>query len=194
MAAAGSKFQAFLNHPAGPKTVFFWAPLMKWALVAAGLKDLSRPAEKLSVSQNVALTATGIIWVRYSLVITPVNYSLAAVNFFVGLSGLTQLVRVAKYVLALSPFPAKPGQGIIDIECSVHLRPTFVGRYTAHDPVVDPIIAKCDAVKIHMKNVQCPLRRLSLRLLLRGVSSSTPPAPENAPIAFAASPVKPPFS
>lgn len=97
MAAAGSKFQAFLNHPAGPKTVFFWAPLMKWALVAAGLKDLSRPAEKLSVSQNVALTATGIIWVRYSLVITPVNYSLAAVNFFVGLSGLTQLVRVANY-------------------------------------------------------------------------------------------------
>ncbi|KAL1718809.1 hypothetical protein EV715DRAFT_273255 [Schizophyllum commune] len=99
MAAAGSKFQAFMNHPAGPKTVFFWAPLMKWCLVAAGLKDLSRPADKLSVSQNVALTATGFIWVRYSLVITPVNYSLAAVNFFVGLSGLTQLVRVAKYVL-----------------------------------------------------------------------------------------------
>ena len=37
----------------GPKTVFFWAPLMKWCLVAAGLKDWSRPAEKLSVSQNV---------------------------------------------------------------------------------------------------------------------------------------------
>ena len=39
--------------PTGPKTVFFWAPLMKWCLVAAGLKDLSRPADKLSVSQNV---------------------------------------------------------------------------------------------------------------------------------------------
>lgn len=38
---------------AGPKTVFFWAPLMKWGLVAAGLKDLSRPADKLSLSQNV---------------------------------------------------------------------------------------------------------------------------------------------
>ena len=37
----------------GPKTVFFWAPLMKWCLVAAGLKDLNRPADKLSVSQNV---------------------------------------------------------------------------------------------------------------------------------------------
>ena len=38
---------------AGPKTVFFWGPAMKWCLVAAGLKDLARPAGKLSVSQNI---------------------------------------------------------------------------------------------------------------------------------------------
>ena len=95
--AGASKFQAFMSHPAGPKTVFFWAPLMKWCLVAAGLKDLSRPADKLSVPQNVALAATGFIWVRYSLVITPINYSLAAVNFFVGASGLTQLGRIANH-------------------------------------------------------------------------------------------------
>ncbi|KAG6866622.1 Mitochondrial pyruvate carrier 2 [Blastosporella zonata] len=95
--AGASKFSSFMNHPAGPKTVFFWAPMMKWCLVAAGLKDLSRPAEKLSVSQNLALAGTGLIWVRYSLVITPINYSLAAVNFFVGLSGLTQLGRIAHH-------------------------------------------------------------------------------------------------
>ncbi|KDN52850.1 putative FMP43-protein found in mitochondrial proteome [Tilletiaria anomala UBC 951] len=93
-AAGSSRFQAFMNHPAGPKTVFFWAPMMKWCLVLAGIKDLSRPADKLSVSQNVALAATGMIWVRYSLVINPVNYSLAAVNFFVGATGLTQLYRI----------------------------------------------------------------------------------------------------
>jgi hypothetical protein len=146
-AATGSKMQAFMNHPAGtsdlfveifhslqrigPKTIFFWAPLMKWCLVAAGLKDLARPAEKLSVNQNVgehpflpvsilvsltstptALAATGFIWVRYSLVIYPINYSLAAVcfpsippcftselmgsqvNFFVGASGVSQLYRI----------------------------------------------------------------------------------------------------
>ncbi|UZJ51352.1 hypothetical protein CBS101457_000672 [Exobasidium rhododendri] len=99
MAAAGSssKFQAFMNHPAGPKTVFFWAPMMKWCLVAAGVKDLGRPAENLSVGQNTALAATGLIWVRYSLVITPVNYSLAAVNFFVGLTGVAQLYRIYAY-------------------------------------------------------------------------------------------------
>ncbi|KAI0819316.1 hypothetical protein BC628DRAFT_1403148 [Trametes gibbosa] len=95
--AGASRFQSFMNHPAGPKTVFFWAPMMKWCLVAAGLKDLSRPAEKLSVSQNLALTATGFIWVRYSLVITPINYSLAAVNFFVGSTGLGQLSRIWYY-------------------------------------------------------------------------------------------------
>ncbi|KAJ6558551.1 UPF0041-domain-containing protein [Mycena vulgaris] len=78
--AGTSKLTAFMNHPAGPKTVFFWAPVMKWCLVGAGLKDLGRPAEKLSLSQNVALTATGFIWVRWSMVIIPVNYSLAAVR------------------------------------------------------------------------------------------------------------------
>ena len=59
-----------------------------------------------------ALAATGFIWVRYSLVITPINYSLAAVrtdsrsslafdsdmggqvNFFVGSTGLGQLGRI----------------------------------------------------------------------------------------------------
>ncbi|KAI0044349.1 UPF0041-domain-containing protein [Auriscalpium vulgare] len=71
--------------------------MMKWCLVAAGVRDLGRPAENLSVSQNVALAATGFIWVRYSMVITPVNYSLAAVNFFVGSTGLGQLVRIGNY-------------------------------------------------------------------------------------------------
>jgi len=96
-AAAGTRFQRFMNHPAGPKTVFFWAPMMKWALVAAGVSDLKRPAEKLSVSQNLALAATGTIWVRYSLVIIPINYSLAAVNGFVGLTGIVQLYRIWDY-------------------------------------------------------------------------------------------------
>ncbi|GAA5904472.1 hypothetical protein JCM6882_008917 [Rhodosporidiobolus microsporus] len=92
-ATASSKFQQLWNSPAGPKTVFFWAPMFKWGLVAAGLKDLSRPAEVISVPQNLALTATGLIWVRYSFVITPVNYSLAAVNMFVAGTGITSLYR-----------------------------------------------------------------------------------------------------
>ncbi|PKI84059.1 hypothetical protein MVES_002117 [Malassezia vespertilionis] len=77
--------------------MFFWAPVMKWGLVLAGIGDLARPAEKLSVSQNAALAVTGMIWVRYCLVITPVNYPLAAVNFFVGSNGLVQLGRIFHY-------------------------------------------------------------------------------------------------
>ncbi|TPX40830.1 hypothetical protein SeMB42_g03089 [Synchytrium endobioticum] len=84
----------FVNHPAGPKTIHFWAPAMKWGLVIAALGDLQRPPEKLSLTQTVALAATGCIWSRYSLVITPVNYQLFSVNIFVGATGLYQLYRI----------------------------------------------------------------------------------------------------
>ncbi|EYB97037.1 hypothetical protein Y032_0143g2353 [Ancylostoma ceylanicum] len=85
------------NHPAGPKTVFFWGPTIKWGLVIAGLADLARPANKLSVYQNCALCISGAIWTRYSFVIIPINYNLASVNFFVFCSGLSQLGRIAHY-------------------------------------------------------------------------------------------------
>ncbi|VDM39081.1 unnamed protein product [Toxocara canis] len=85
------------NHPAGPKTVFFWAPTIKWCLVCAGLADLARPANKLSVYQNSALAITGAIWTRYCFVIIPKNLYLASVNFFVGCTGLVQLLRIAHY-------------------------------------------------------------------------------------------------
>ncbi|XP_023691889.1 mitochondrial pyruvate carrier 2-like [Paramormyrops kingsleyae] len=92
-----AKLRPIYNHPAGPKTVFFWAPVFKWGLVLAGLADLTRPAEKLSTSQSAVLTATGLIWSRYSLVIIPKNWNLFAVNFFVGAAGSSQLFRIWKY-------------------------------------------------------------------------------------------------
>ncbi|MEQ2223109.1 Mitochondrial pyruvate carrier 2 [Ilyodon furcidens] len=81
----------------GPKTVFFWAPVFKWGLVFAGLADMTRPADKLSTSQSAVLTATGLIWSRYSLVIIPKNWNLFAVNFFVGSAGASQLYRIWSY-------------------------------------------------------------------------------------------------
>lgn len=62
----------------------------------AGIGDLARPAEKISVSQSAALAATGIIWSRYSLVIIPKNWSLFSVNVFVGLTGIYQMTRAIK--------------------------------------------------------------------------------------------------
>ncbi|XP_028982159.1 mitochondrial pyruvate carrier 4-like [Diachasma alloeum] len=92
-----AKLQPMWNHPAGPQTIFFWAPAFKWGLVIAGLGDLSRPASKISLSQSAALGATGLIWTRYSLAITPKNYSLFSVNLFVAFTALYQVARAIKY-------------------------------------------------------------------------------------------------
>uniref|UniRef100_A0A8C2W2Y9 Mitochondrial pyruvate carrier n=1 Tax=Chinchilla lanigera TaxID=34839 RepID=A0A8C2W2Y9_CHILA len=79
------KLRPLYNHP-GPRTVFFWAPSMKWGLVCAGLADMARPAEKLSTAQSTVLMATGCIC-----------SSLLAVNFFVGAAGASQLFHIWRY-------------------------------------------------------------------------------------------------
>ncbi|RNA26092.1 mitochondrial pyruvate carrier 2 [Brachionus plicatilis] len=89
------------EHPAGPKTIHFWAPIAKWGLVLAGIGDMARPANKLSKNQTISLLATGTIWSRYSLVIIPKNYSLFAVNFFVACTGLVQFIRIYLYESSL---------------------------------------------------------------------------------------------
>lgn len=105
--------------------------MFKWGLVIAGIKDLGRPAEKLSVSQNVgewspplyqsdtkradresqrsrrpvssgsgtplwsvASPGSRVARLLTKRQITPVNYSLASVNTFVGATGITQLYRI----------------------------------------------------------------------------------------------------
>lgn len=48
---------------------------------------------------NFPFYSTGLIWSRYSLVIIPKNWSLFAVNFFVGCAGGSQLFRIWRYAL-----------------------------------------------------------------------------------------------
>jgi len=93
MAVNASTVSRFVNHPAGPKTIHFWAPLFKWGLVVAGISDLGRPADQLSLSQSASLCVTGLIWARYSTQIVPVNWSLFAVNAFLGMTGAVQCAR-----------------------------------------------------------------------------------------------------
>jgi len=90
-------FKRMWDSPIGVKTVHFWAPVMKWSLVLAGVADFARPADKLSLTQNVALTATGAIWTRWCLIIKPRNVLLAAVNFFLGVVGVIQVGRILSY-------------------------------------------------------------------------------------------------
>lgn len=56
-----------------------------------------RPADKLSKRQSTALAATGTIWSRYSLVITPKNWNLFSVNVFVAITGFYQLSRIWRH-------------------------------------------------------------------------------------------------
>ncbi|KAG2582219.1 hypothetical protein PVAP13_6KG198100 [Panicum virgatum] len=70
---AASRFQAFWNHPAGPKTIHFWAPTFKWGINMANLIDCTKPPEEISYPQQVGLGCSGLIWARYSMVITPVK-------------------------------------------------------------------------------------------------------------------------
>ncbi|CAM9428693.1 unnamed protein product [Ectocarpus fasciculatus] len=84
------------THAAGPFTIFFWAPTSKWLLSGANMLNLNKPTDTISLAQTVALTATGVIWTRYSFVITPVNYNLAIVNAALGMSSGYHLVRKLK--------------------------------------------------------------------------------------------------
>ena len=52
----------------------------------SNIGDLEKPAELISTNQQLAIFATGVIWTRYSFVVTPVNYNLAIVNVFMGAS------------------------------------------------------------------------------------------------------------
>ena len=65
---------------AGPFTVHFWAPMSKWLISGASFLDLHRPTDQISIAQYTALTLTGFFFTRYSLLVIPINYTLASVN------------------------------------------------------------------------------------------------------------------
>ncbi|XP_038894594.1 mitochondrial pyruvate carrier 4 isoform X1 [Benincasa hispida] len=73
--------------------VHFWAPTFKWGISIANIADFSKPPEKISYPQQIAVTATGVIWSRYSTVITPKNWNLFSVNIAMAGTGIYQLTR-----------------------------------------------------------------------------------------------------
>merc|ERR1719195_430273 len=83
-------------RPAGPFFIHFWAPNFKWMLSVNHLLDYNRPVENISMSMTSALTMTGLIFMRWSFVIIPVNYSLFAVNLALSASSGYHLARKIK--------------------------------------------------------------------------------------------------
>lgn len=81
----------------------------QWGLVLAGAADFARPAKDISLSQNAALMATGLIWTRWCFVIKPQNMFLASVNFLLFCVGTTQVSRVLSYQKSL-----KGTDGVVD--------------------------------------------------------------------------------
>ncbi|KAK9681456.1 hypothetical protein RND81_10G003700 [Saponaria officinalis] len=92
-----SKLQALWNHPAGPKTIHFWAPTFKWGISIANIADFAKPPEELSYPQQIVVACSGIIWSRYGTVITPKNWNLFSVNLAMAGTGLYQLSRKIKH-------------------------------------------------------------------------------------------------
>ncbi|CAI2384825.1 unnamed protein product [Moneuplotes crassus] len=91
------RMKTLIDHPAGPLTIFFWCPFVKWMITFANIKDFKRPVENVSLNQQIAIFVTGAIWTRYCMVITPVNYSLMAVNATMGATGFYQICRKVKF-------------------------------------------------------------------------------------------------
>lgn len=81
---------------AGPFTVHFWAPMSKVFISGASMLDLNRPTDKISLPQYGALTATGFFFTRYALLVTPINYTLCAVNVALFLSSFWHFGRKIK--------------------------------------------------------------------------------------------------
>lgn len=89
--------QKIAKYDAGPFYIHFWAPNFKWALSINNFLDFDRPVEKVSLSMNSALVTTGLLFCRWSFVITPVNYSLFFVNFALWTSSGYHLARKVKH-------------------------------------------------------------------------------------------------
>ncbi|WOG83115.1 hypothetical protein DCAR_0102289 [Daucus carota subsp. sativus] len=94
---ANSKLQALWNHPAGPKTIHFWAPTFKWGISIANVADFAIPPEKLSYPQQIVVAVSGVIWSRYGVVIIPKNWNLISVNLAMAGTGMYQLSRKIRH-------------------------------------------------------------------------------------------------
>ena len=67
---------AWVNSPAGPRTTHFWGPVANWGLVLAGIMDLKKPAEAISVNMTGVLCGYSLLFMRFAWMVTPRNYLL----------------------------------------------------------------------------------------------------------------------
>lgn len=88
-----SGIRNLLLHPAGPFTIFFWAPTFKWMITFANIGDFKKPAELISPYQQAVIGLSGLIWTRYGFVVIPRNMNFSLVNFVMACTAIYQLYR-----------------------------------------------------------------------------------------------------
>ena len=71
-----SGFAAWVNSPAGPRTTHFWGPVANWGLVLAGVLDMKKPAEAISVNMTTVLCGYSLLFMRFAWMVVPRNYLL----------------------------------------------------------------------------------------------------------------------
>ena len=59
LVSGSTMLKGFVEHPAGPFTIHFWAPTAKWLISAANIADLGRPVEKMSANQQTGAKRWG---------------------------------------------------------------------------------------------------------------------------------------
>nr|CAB3495365.1 unnamed protein product [Digitaria exilis]CAB3504303.1 unnamed protein product [Digitaria exilis] len=89
----------FSHHQPGTCcfAVHFWAPTFKWCLNVANVADFVKPPEEISYPQQLALGCSGLIWARYSMVITPKNWNLFSVSSALAVTCTYQISRKIRY-------------------------------------------------------------------------------------------------
>ncbi len=73
---APSAFTAWVHSSNGPKTTHFWGPVANWGLVLAGLLDMKKPAEAISLNMTGVLCAYSALFMRFAWMVVPRNYIL----------------------------------------------------------------------------------------------------------------------
>ncbi|CAN8068503.1 unnamed protein product [Agarophyton chilense] len=91
---SSSTLMNFINSPTGPKTTHFWGPITNWGISIAAMKDMTKPAEKVSPNMTIALCVYSLLFMRFALKVQPKNYLLFACHATNEVAQCYQLQRV----------------------------------------------------------------------------------------------------
>ncbi|KAL0490314.1 mitochondrial pyruvate carrier 1 [Acrasis kona] len=68
-----SLIKTLWDSPIGIRTTHFWGPAANWGIVLAGLSDINRPKEKISLSMSTAMVLYSALFMRFALRVQPRN-------------------------------------------------------------------------------------------------------------------------